>query len=591
MTNDSLNRYIYHYLTSDKTNSAIMLTGKWGTGKSYYIQNELIPYIKSNTVTEKAKQCIVVSLYGMRDVRDISKMIYIDLRFSFLPKGEVVESGKVLGKTIFKGVTSFFGIDMNPKEEDLDNLYKSIDLSGKLIILEDLERSSISVTDVLGYVNNLVEQDGVKILIVANEEEILKYTISEPDKDGKTYKVPDKNTIEYLKTKEKTISDTITYDGDYPQAIKNIISLFKNPTLQTFATDEGIESIQHIMILRGQNNLRSFVFACQKTVDIIDYIGAEKIKGKPREFIDSMFYGTVAFVLQYKTGGSTKWGKGGLLSTELGLKPYPLFRFSYDYILFQSFEPDLFERTSEEFDKYRMYDIYGSRGDTDIDVVLNYAYNSEEAVLSALQNVEERLTHSDSIPYYDYGKLIPCFVRCHFLLGFDYSSCMKSMAENLSGKGDEIDTHILFLSTESTDKKEQELIDEFILEINNSLNKLNTNDHGFTYKPEDLEAFSEATCKQRDIVRGNHRFISSFDIKSVMKLLSKCNSEQLSIFRRMIRVIYKDATRGSFIEDDCAFFSSMIVEYEKLEKSEDRIILWQRQVLKEEIQSIIERLT
>lgn len=39
MTNEELNSYILHYLTKDKTNSAIMLTGDWGTGKSYYIQH------------------------------------------------------------------------------------------------------------------------------------------------------------------------------------------------------------------------------------------------------------------------------------------------------------------------------------------------------------------------------------------------------------------------------------------------------------------------------------------------------------------------------------------------------------------------
>ena len=55
MDNIELNRYIYNYLTNDKTNSAIMLTADWGTGKSYYIKNELIPHIEKNK-----GNCIVV---------------------------------------------------------------------------------------------------------------------------------------------------------------------------------------------------------------------------------------------------------------------------------------------------------------------------------------------------------------------------------------------------------------------------------------------------------------------------------------------------------------------------------------------------
>lgn len=34
MTIDEMNKYILHYLKADKTHSAIMLTGAWGSGKS-----------------------------------------------------------------------------------------------------------------------------------------------------------------------------------------------------------------------------------------------------------------------------------------------------------------------------------------------------------------------------------------------------------------------------------------------------------------------------------------------------------------------------------------------------------------------------
>ena len=46
MTYQDLNQYILHYLTEDKTQSAVMLTAPWGTGKSFYIQNELKPFLE-----------------------------------------------------------------------------------------------------------------------------------------------------------------------------------------------------------------------------------------------------------------------------------------------------------------------------------------------------------------------------------------------------------------------------------------------------------------------------------------------------------------------------------------------------------------
>ena len=178
---EQLNNTIKNYLDNDKTNSGIMLTGECASGKSYYIRNELLPYIEK----DGDKKCIVVSLYGISDIAEINKNIYLELRAKMLSKkSEKISSGKLIAKTIVKGVTSFFGVDLSVSEKDLNNLYSSVDLTGKLIVLEDVERSSIDIKERLGYVNSLVEQDGVKVLLVANEQEIYKYEEIEQLKQG-----------------------------------------------------------------------------------------------------------------------------------------------------------------------------------------------------------------------------------------------------------------------------------------------------------------------------------------------------------------------------------------------------------------------
>ena len=60
MTHQYLNPYILHYLTEDKTKSAIMLTAPWGSGKSFYIQNELKPFLEKE---ENGKYYISVDEY------------------------------------------------------------------------------------------------------------------------------------------------------------------------------------------------------------------------------------------------------------------------------------------------------------------------------------------------------------------------------------------------------------------------------------------------------------------------------------------------------------------------------------------------
>ena len=172
MTNAELSKYIEHYVEKDKTKSAIMLTGEWGTGKSHYIKNELIPFLTSNG----GYKCILVSLYGLSSVSDISKSIYLEARAKVLSSNsEGVAAGTLAVTTVIKGVSSFFGVELGASEDTLQKLYQSIDLSGKLVILEDIERTQINLLELMGYVNSLVEQDGVKVLLVANEAEILQY--------------------------------------------------------------------------------------------------------------------------------------------------------------------------------------------------------------------------------------------------------------------------------------------------------------------------------------------------------------------------------------------------------------------------------
>ena len=259
MTYQELNQYILHYLTEDKTKSAIMLTGPWGTGKSYYIQNELKPFLEKKE--NGGHSCVIVSLYGLKDTAEISKSIYLGTRMKFLTAAsEKSTTVTFAGETIIKGIAGAFGVDLSVSERSLKRLYASVNLTGKLVVLEDLERSGIDILEVLGYVNNLVEQDGVKVLLVANEEELIQYTplkvSTKADLErtemldritGHRDRLFTDSTIAYLKVKEKTISDTIEFEEDYQTAIREIVQMFDNETLNKFSTIESIKDILDIM--------------------------------------------------------------------------------------------------------------------------------------------------------------------------------------------------------------------------------------------------------------------------------------------------------------------------------------------------------
>ena len=85
-----INNYILRYIKVNRTHSAIMLTGGWGTGKSYYIQKTLIPFLKENSI-----KCVTLSLYGLNTLSEVSKNLYWEIRAQFLPNSEAFMTGKL----------------------------------------------------------------------------------------------------------------------------------------------------------------------------------------------------------------------------------------------------------------------------------------------------------------------------------------------------------------------------------------------------------------------------------------------------------------------------------------------------------------
>ena len=386
MKADKLNAYIKHYLVADRTKSAIMLTAGWGTGKSHYIQNELLRYLKENG----EHQCIIVSLYGLTSIKDVSKSVYLEARMKkFQVKSEGAAAGVLVAKTVLRGVTSVLGVDVNAKEGDLQQLYDSIDLSGKLIVFEDVERTQIDIIEFLGYVNSLVEQDGVKVLLVTNEDELLKRDPPKPEPDEKKKRfIPQlgeytEKTQEYLRTKEKSVSDTIVYEPDYLKAVKAIIHNFENTRLSQFETDKYIEEIGGVIRACNCVNLRTFTFACQKTVDIFEKLSDDCDADEYK----NIFYSIIAFSTRIKNGEFPKWDGTKHLSLSLAFSDYPLYRFCYDYIRWQDFDESMVEAAFEEHKNQILFGQKSGRDDADLSVIGGFYTQSEIDVLAALQRV------------------------------------------------------------------------------------------------------------------------------------------------------------------------------------------------------------
>jgi len=595
MKADKLNEYIKHYLVADRTKSAIMLTASWGTGKSYYIKNELLPYLQENG----EHQCIIVSLYGLSSIKDVSKSVYLEARTKkFQVKSEGAAAGVLAAKTVLRGVTSVLGVEVSAKEDELQQLYESIDLSGKLIIFEDVERTQIDILEFLGYVNGLVEQDGVKVLLVTNEDELLKRDPPKPETDEKKKQVIPQlgeyteKTQEYLRTKEKTVSDTIVYEPDYLQAVKAIIHNFEKEHLSQFEEDKYLEDIEGIFVLRNCSNLRTFTFACQKTVDIFEKLSNDC----SFENRQTIFYSIIAFSSRIKNGEFPKWDGTKQLSVNLGLKNYPLYRFCYDYIRWQDFDQ---AKVTEAFEEHKNQILYGQksgRDDADLAIIAGFDTQTEANVLAALRRVEERLKDYQDLPFYCYGQLAVYLVKLKTVLGIDYSVCKERMIANIRGRAKEIEGDLLFfIGNDPSDETEAEEYRAFKKEILDSLNAMEDKIGGFTYTPEEIANHYNDIVREKSSIQNSREFISKYDVDKLVEMLMRCDASQLHNFRSILWTVYRNASKGSFIENDIETMQLMLGRIlEKQENNElpaDRIVRYQFKFLISSLELFINQLS
>ena len=165
---DNIINVVKDYLTRE-TNNALLITGQWGVGKTYFFDNKLSEEIKGISIkkNESVKyKPIRVSLSGVISIDDIERRIVAELYPS-------LNKGLKWGKGIFKFLLSTPKIkEYIPEIPNSDVIDSETD--NLIICFDDLERRSktFPIDSLIGYINNLTENNNLKTIIIANTNKI-----------------------------------------------------------------------------------------------------------------------------------------------------------------------------------------------------------------------------------------------------------------------------------------------------------------------------------------------------------------------------------------------------------------------------------
>jgi Cdc6-like AAA superfamily ATPase len=183
--NSHIKEYLDYYCgLTQAPEFAVLLKGQWGSGKTWFIDK----YCEK--LKENKQKCLYVSLYGVTTFAEIEDQFFQQLHPVLSSKGMAV-TGK-----IFKGLLRLsLKIDLDGDSKDdasvspqipeinLPDYLKNTDQC--ILIFDDLERCKIDLGNILGYINSFVEHQGLKVIIIANEVELLRTDNTRKDESSK----------------------------------------------------------------------------------------------------------------------------------------------------------------------------------------------------------------------------------------------------------------------------------------------------------------------------------------------------------------------------------------------------------------------
>lgn len=325
---------ILDYVRADYTDYAIMINGEWGSGKTYFWNHKIRNKIDSLRFNGKKYTTIYMSLYGISNLEDISKKIFIETTQAYGNKNVkryMNENDNISIPEYAKtglDMAHFFGMNQNGEKLDYAKFFSTDD---KVLCFDDLERANVDVIDILGYINNFVEHDHIKTIIICNEKELatkLKSTNLELktfiatyllDKEGTLLKA-DKPMVEkigekieyvfdkandYERIKEKLIGETFEYAPKFNYIINGLLMRYeKNEDLIRFLR-EHTNLITNTFIKSGTRNLRILKHALNDFQKIFETVN-DFYPNTNLRVLQTMLIFTIAVSFEIKAGKITK---------------------------------------------------------------------------------------------------------------------------------------------------------------------------------------------------------------------------------------------------------------------------------------------
>ena len=302
-------------------------------GKTHFWNHKIRKKIESMQLNGRKYTTIYMSLYGISNLEDISKKIFIEttqLMDKNLKKYMATNDQTTIPEYAKTGIdmANFFGVTQSGDKVDYAEFFSTED---KVLCFDDLERANVDVIDILGYINNFVEHDHIKTIIICNEKElssklkssnlemktfIATYLLDKQDElndidkpivekiQQKIENVFDKAN-DYERIKEKLIGETFEYAPKFDYIINGIFMRYENNTDFIHFLRENTRLIISTFERSGTRNLRILKHALNDFKKVYEMVN-KSYPNTSHRVMQTMLIFTIAISFEIKAGKVTK---------------------------------------------------------------------------------------------------------------------------------------------------------------------------------------------------------------------------------------------------------------------------------------------
>ncbi len=199
------------FLKQEKTDYSLLISGEWGSGKTFFLKNSLFPTIretkvniaKNNKNVSLSCDPLYISLFGISEICEIDKRLFLELNPKLKTKPAYALS------FIANKLSGIVNLKWFDKDDYSDYLSVFSIPSNKVLCFDDIERINESLlNEALGYINSFVEHQNVKVIIIGDEQ-ILRQKVKE-----------------YDKIKEKIIRFTYSFEPNITKVFDSFVSIY-----------------------------------------------------------------------------------------------------------------------------------------------------------------------------------------------------------------------------------------------------------------------------------------------------------------------------------------------------------------------------